>query len=314
MKYWFMNKGSLIDHINAYYEEMNGSKSLCPIRISSFGDCPAKLFQLCSGADKEQLTARTHRIFEMGTQRGSALCMAIGGMIAGYLPEYELWIPINLPASVADKVVSLMSERFGAVDLPVKTDPDFPNALMVRGRADAVRLVNDGTASIVEFKTKNSFGFDKLPEEGPGLQYTLQVMGYIKALESEGYKVTDATFIFENKDNCDLYEHRLNIEAAQRMYDEWLPKFQRMLIELASGSDAASPIPTSVEPSYVAETVSKMLRDQARTAKLPWNCNYCSTGPAKCAQWCAAQSIDIEIVDKRRSGSDKPAYTVISTL
>lgn len=301
----------IIQAIDQQYIAANSGKSLCPIRVSSFGDCTAKLYQLASGASREELNARTYRIFEVGHDRGSRLADQVSrshGWIQS-APEQEVRVPIVLPAGVAKRVHERMEKMFGSNDLPVMIKHDKPDTLYIRGRADLVLYGQDHDCEVVEFKTKNSFGFDKLDSEGPGLQYTLQVYGYIVGLRELGNNPTRATFVFENKDNCELHAIELNFDEAKRLYDEWMVNFKLMLEQLANDA-SADELPRSVVPTHIYETVRNAQLNDNITAKLPWNCNYCAAGPTACIKWCNDSGIAVDILDKRRSGADKPAYMV----
>jgi len=302
---------NIIAAIDQQYVIANSGKSLCPIRVSSFGDCTAKLYQLASGASREELNARTYRIFEVGHDRGARLAEQLSrqhGWIQS-APEVELYVPVDLPAGVAQRVRDRMEKLFGSNDLPVMVKHDHPDTLYIRGRADLVLFGEHSNCEVVEFKTKNSFGFDKLDTEGPGLQYTLQVYGYITGLRRLGYNLTRATFVFENKDNCELLAIELNIDEAKRLFDEWMVGFKNMLEQLANEAPADE-LPRSVVPTHIYETVRNAQAFDNLTAKLPWNCNYCAAGPTACIKWCNDNGMAVDIRDKRRSGADKPTYMV----
>jgi len=302
----------IIQAIDQQYIAANSGKSLCPIRVSSFGDCTAKLYQLANGASREEMNARTYRIFEVGHDRGSRLADQVSrshGWVQS-ASEVEIYVPIDLPAGVAQRVYDLMVKRFDAIDLPLVLKHDKPDTLYVRGRADLVLYGHDDDCEVVEFKTKNSFGFDKLDSEGPGLQYTLQVYGYIVGLRNHGKNVTRATFVFENKDTCELHAIELNIDEAKRLYDDWMVSFKIMLEALAQGAPLDGALPRTVLPTHIYHTVRMAQASTAATAKLPWNCNYCAAGPTNCVAWCNNNDMAIDIADKRRSGADKPSYMV----
>lgn len=298
----------LIQRIDQYYETRNEDKSLCPIRVSSFGDCPNKLLALARGSEREELSAKTYRIFEMGSSRGRDLGNAVfyamcDDGVGDVTHEQEIWVELPVHSPVAIAVYERMKWQFGEVDLPIR--PTL-NGLAVRGRADVVIETKPGLLHIVEIKTKNSYGFDRLPEEGPGLQYMLQLYGYVLGLQQQGKTVASATFLFENKDNCELLAIPLDMAQAKLEFERWMSRFIGALTGLAASSDNAEPAP-------VVNAVRSMLDGGKVSGKLPWPCNYCSVGPV--AGRCAEKASDtfgfkVDIVDKRRSGAEKPAYEV----
>jgi hypothetical protein len=310
----------IIRKIETAYETANAGKSKCPIRVSSFGDCPAKLYQLIMGSNKEDLSGRAYRIFELGTQRGEAIANAIRAGLEpdGYKIETEvpIHVPILLPTGIAARLCEILSERYGSEDLPVRSEGDH---LMVRGRSDCIAFDIDTVTHakgepqrvhIFEIKTKNSFGFDKLDAEGPGLQYLMQLYGYCLGMRHAGYNVASASFIFENKDSCEL--HQISLDSFPGIHDMWMSWNARFVQTLCQIATCTTFNMHGVDPMHITSSILEARSMGKSTVKLPWQCNYCPVGPLLCAKRAGDILLEpnVELADKRRSGSDKPAWMV----
>lgn len=311
---------AISESLDEAYVKADVGEVKCPLRISSFGDCTQKLYQLATGALREQLTGRTLRIFEIGNQRGNALANYLVSVATKHKlqigTEVPLWCSFGVGGSDnAKAIIAKMRERFMPKDLfdgsdaPEDLSVRFNCGLLsIRGRCDALLYEKDGSVHLIEFKTKNSFGFDKLEQEGPGRQYLMQVMGYVTALRQMGVNVRSATFVFENKDNCELKALPVDISddgEPQREWNTWSQQFKEMLILLAksdTSNDAVLP-----EPMFAA--TSSAISDGKAKTKLPWNCNYCGIDPHSCASNVSKRvGMQVTLADKRRSGAEKPAW------
>lgn len=197
-----------------------------PIRLSALGHCPRQLRMLLAGVEKRDYTPRSLRVFEQGHQRGAALAEAFR---RGFWPfqaeafqnakagrfemelEHTSWLSTRIHGKLAEDVLEgckawlgmAYTEEQGDVDdrwLPLRIVDGY---LQIRGRSDLLILDHEHKVFwAIDFKTKNSWGFKKLEEEGVGVDYEVQVQAYVKALfeEYEGWTCGGAYVFYEDHD------------------------------------------------------------------------------------------------------------------
>ncbi len=282
---------NIIDLINKAYDKRAQSDTghRCPLRISSLGKCPRAMAHLLRQSVTTTPDARSQRIFELGTQRGEALARAVSEVVGHpteVTREREVWLPLR-GVKNAGEVIARCAREFGAT-LQAFPEAKFPRYMLgIPGHVDFDIEVAPKRLHVFEVKTKNSYGFDKLGTEGAGYEYTTQLAGYVEALRSMGYDVLSATWIFENKDTSELKPIPFNLSLR---IDDVCDTLSGVINDWMEGLPA--------ERSVAAYA-------QGVQGRLPWNCNYCSVGPMVGA--CAPHG---QLVDKRKAGSDKPAWTV----
>ena len=299
-----------------------------PIRLSAIGHCPRQLRMLLEGADKRDYSARSLRIFEQGTDRGSRLAEAF---MQGFLQfvEHELdldpnkfdvdlertvWLSTNVRGEDAELAVQMCKAWLkmkleeidsGRVDdtwLPLRIDPNS-GYLQVRGRIDMTLIDHDAKHFwIVDFKTKNSWGFKKLEEEGNGDDYEAQLLSYAAALpdELEDYTLQGIYIFYEDHDKR---EHKvLRVETNWTLLDKVTADITHVLRNWVHKG------PTSESnPVYAARSQWTKAKHKGALGCLPWQCNYCSVGPV--VGECLPKTLSL--TDIRTPGSDVPKWEVV---
>ena len=106
----------------------------------------------------------------------------------------------------------IMSVLF-SLGLVKATEITIPSQEIIHGRADAIVNI-DEKPYVVELKSINSYGFKKL--EAPKKEHICQLQLYLHY-----FKIPQGVLVYENKDNQDLKEFKLE-------YDE---KFAKQLVE-----------------------------------------------------------------------------------
>lgn len=263
-----MDTTEMLRDLDAACAQMGDTQNRCPFRGSAIGDCPRKLACLAGGAEPKPLTGKTRRVFQLGTSRGASLALAAEKAWPGVMPEKEVWVTLPVEVPLASQKLKTLGDRFGD-DLPVRTCGE--NGLEVRARCDVVVPVPEkpGTVDLIEFKTKNSWGFKCLAKEGADPGYVSQVQFQIMGLRAAGYSVRSATLVYENKDNATLAAIPVPTHGASKAFTTHLWEFSSALAGLLAGAP-----PTSATPRYVEALAPGQ-------TKLPWQCNYCSVGPER---------------------------------
>jgi hypothetical protein len=246
-------------------------ENLCPIRGSALGDCPRKLAGLLLGLEKSELSAKTLRIFELGTSRGRDL----GTLLAHAHPssvhrEQEVWIP--LPGVPANRVVDVLRKAetaWGTNDIPLSISLG-KDQLMVRARCDVLAFLPKDVVALhhLEIKTKNSYGFELLDKEGPDEGYAVQVMAQRAGLEQAGYEVLSSSILYENKDTC---EHKV----VEIVPEHWNDRYQEAI------ADVSNLLVAWVDQKPIEEMARARYADGVKVGRLPWQCNYCAIGPIR---------------------------------
>lgn len=267
-----------------------------PLRLSSINACPRKQAVLLREPVKRQLEPKRLRVFETGHQRGEALAKAIipSAFESGYAceTEREVWAHVPMPASTASAAMDRFrnDDTWDLEGLMWKRDVPFrlteEGYLELRGRADLViwrgELTEDPYGNqqrqfwVVDFKTKHPFGFKKLETEGVDADYVAQVVAYARAIESEPpvdgvpAKCMGCFVAYEAHDTRDIKV--LPVEYDCDLADRNMVQVAHLLRSYA----ANGPI-QEFKAVYAQE--SKWVSRKEKTARLPWQCNYCSVGP-----------------------------------
>jgi hypothetical protein len=270
------------------YSVRGKRETRCPIRGSALGACPRVLSAQMCGVSVRDFNARTMRIFEMGTARGRDLAHALRESM-GYASveagpaivdvrnanydvelEYPVFVPTLLEGQEATDAYAAALARWGQRDLPLVC---IDGKLLIRGRCDVALITRSSKprgVHLLDFKTKSSYGFDKLDEEGPGHEYLVQAAAYAAGLRAQGLELLSVSIIFENKDTCELKAMPVDVDSrdvAER-FTTAIVGVSQLLGALGRGDLSA----TMGAPVYAFEAGK-------RGGKLPWNCNYCSVGP-----------------------------------
>ena len=291
------------------HDDHQGPFPFFPIRGSAIGKCPRELAMLLRGAEPRDFSARARRIFDLGHQRGERLAAALAEELqfADYAcePEAEIWTPLPIHGrDVALGIFNKVASKYGWKDadglrgnvpmkkpvrgaiagqslkwhMPHPKGSGWRAWLSLRSRADLLCRPKDTNRPviIVEFKTANAFKIKKLPEEGPGDAYALQVLCQMQGVKQAmgghaaaiwGTDKLQAHMVYENKDDCSL--HTLEIPFDLAALHERLEGLATILKDWLNETGPAL-------------TPARMLEDHPpseKTGKLPWQCDYCSVGP-----------------------------------
>jgi hypothetical protein len=298
-----MNADRLLDLVTRSYKATPDQEASFPVRGSAMGACPRTISMLLAGMEKREFSAKTRRIFEDGHARGAALgahiaaqwCVDHGNPNLSQL-EKEVWteLPVKDEAKVmlesqawCDENAAEISLRIGKFSLEVRSRCDV---VLFEDMKNALDMTEKPRVHLVEIKGKGSWGMKKLPEEGPGDEYLVQIWFQIEGLRAMGAIVESAHFLFENKDT-----------------QEWLP----WEIDLSAGPPAAYHAAKvhigSVLDNFATEKRSAEAGTPIHafgvTGRLPWQCNYCSIGPDR-----GNCSPGRTLTDKRKAGASVPAW------
>lgn len=263
---------ALLDALDAGYTARNKETfNPCPVRGSAIGACPRKLATLLDGAERNPIPPRSLRVLQTGTDRGIDLAKAMSTQYpARCSVEVETWTPLAIKGDDAHAVVLKATKAFGARNNPIAVIDDV---LCVLGHLD---LMIDGdepsSVDVIDFKTKASYGFRKLGDEGNSFEYQCQGLAYTEGLRRAGLNVTSFTFIYENSDSRDLKAVPLDLEDMDlnARYDQQKKRIEAMLVGWLAGTTAV----TNSTATYADPLVGG-------AGNLPWQCNYCAVGPIK---------------------------------
>ncbi len=319
-----LSGAELLHCVDLGYKAKEDNDARFPIRLSSLGHCPRKQRALLEGAAKREFSARSLRIFEQGHQRGEALADAlvhglqehildlnhpgwrdldpetldlqvVAELAKRYevLLEEEVWCPTNLSGERAERAVDMarkwqMSQ--GVPDpesLSVMIDPE--GYLCVRGRVDVV--IVDWEAKefwVLDFKTKNSWGYKKLDEEGNGYDYEVQVLAYIRGFvhQQEGFSCRGAFLYYEDHDkrNHKVVPVDISDDWIFGVLDEAVDRVSKLLRNWVEDGPMEEALPMYAQPSKWTKK-----KHVGAAGCLPWQCNYCTVGPV------AGRCIDEEL-------------------
>jgi len=269
-----------------------------PMRGSALAKCPREMGHLLRGMPRAEVTPRQKRTFEVGHQRGEALGEAFSlGLKAKHgddpkvewYEEYRCRIPTGIYGQQACAIFQKALEQAGGGQSKVPMAVGGPDdRLFILGSIDAL-FVNHKTKLIwvIDWKTKHSFGFKKLGDEGVDLSYLVQVGAYVKAMRAQfpGYEIRAAVY-YEDKNDAKHKALEIDLESDDHLVDEYIQKNEVQLRNWLLGG----PVP---DPGYAPND----------KGSLPWQCNYCSVGPdrGKCFDG---------VVDQRQAGKDIPSWKV----
>lgn len=299
-----------------------------PIRLSALGHCPRQLRMLLEGVEKREYTPRSLRVFEQGHQRGAALAESFRrGFREAYprmvvegpaLTRFEIqrehtsWLSTRLHGKLAEDVLAGCkvwlgqgySEDPSDIDdkwLPLRIVDGY---LQIRGRSDLLILDHEHKVFwVVDFKTKNSWGFKALEEEGVGVDYEVQVEAYVHSLfeEYEGWTCGGAYVFYEDHD---MRRHKvLEVDHMDGgAFDDALEHVEHLLRNWAKGGP-----PTEAPAVHADRSNWKKAKHKGALGCLPWECNYCSIGPE--AGKCLPKTLGLN--DIRSPGGDVPKWEVV---
>ena len=274
-----------------------------PMRGSALGKCARALTHLMAGHPKEDVDARRRRIFEVGHQRGEALGEALSrGLTLKHGPngtgdvewheEFRVKIPMPFtPEEGKDIYDTALEWVEGDTDkLPMHYNVQTGRFCLL-GSLDFL-VLNKVTkeAVVIDWKTKHSFGFRRLSDEGIDMGYLVQVGGYVEGLIEMGIP-RDRIRAFVYYECKDDQKHRpLELEVNDAFVCENVESMIEEKAEALRLWRFGSHAPAGYEPN--------------EKGKLPWNCNYCDVGPV------AGGCFKGTLTDDRRGGADVPSWTV----
>lgn len=307
-----------------------------PIRLSALGHCPRQLRMLLAGVEKRDYTPRSLRVFEQGHQRGEALAQAFrrgfwpfeADLFEGapavhiesslrfkLLIEHTSWLSTRIHGRLAEDIMTgcraWLGMAFAEDDdlllddkwLPLRIDEQ--GYLQIRGRSDLLILDHEHKVFwVVDFKTKNSWGFKKLEEEGVGVDYEVQVLAYTRALgeEYEDWRCGGAYVFYEDHD---MRKHKvLNVPllGSASFLDNALSDVEHLLRNWAKKGP-----PTEAPATYADKNAWTKAKHKGARGCLPWQCCYCAIGPA--AGKCMPETLGL--TDIRTPGADVPKWEVV---
>lgn len=310
------------------YKDMEDDEARFPVRLSAIGRCPRATRALLDGRKRRDLSARSLRIFEQGHDRGARLAVALKAGIFRHLKsihpdlddrqlskrfsfetEVEVWCPIpSISGERAQEIVSraISWQQLHDVDKPMEVSVaiDENGVLMVRGRIDVLIIDRESSELwVLDFKTKASWGFKKLSEEGNGYGYVMQVLAYIRGL---GYEIPELKcqggFLYY--EDHDKRNHRVLLVDREDdpELDEALLRTAHLLRNWVTGGPV-----DEMAPMYAERDKWTKKKHVDAVGCLPWPCNYCPVGPI------VGECINTEkfrLEDIRRPGDDVPKYEV----
>ncbi len=311
-----INTPDLMTIVDAGYEADAEEGARFPVRLSAIASCPRRLACELRGAEKRAFSARSLRVFEQGHQRGAALMTAFKRGWEDWITkvttmpssrfklmdELEVWMPTRIAGATARKIVEKAlkwaNDMDGGLPLALQGEED---RLMIRGRCDLVIMdIETDDCWIIDFKTKASWGFKKLDEEGNGFDYEMQLLAYGRALRDEGKAVKGMWLYYEDHDKRG---HKvLPVDPASNdQLSEAVNGVERILRGWVIGES----IESSPAMYAVAGRFGKKQHVGA-VATLPWQCNYCSVGPevGKCVE-------SFRLEDIRKPGADVPRWEIL---
>lgn len=303
-----------------------------PIRLSALGHCPRQLRMLLAGVEKREYTPRSLRVFEQGHQRGEALadafrrgfkqfCADLGESPPGEISsevsvklEHTSWLSTRIHGRLAEDIMTgcraWLGMAFAEDDdlllddkwLPLRIDEQ--GYLQIRGRSDLLILDHEHKVFwVIDFKTKNSWGYKKLEEEGVGVDYEVQVQAYVHSLfeEYEGWTCGGAYVFYEDHD---MRKHKvLKVESdSGGAYSDALENVEHLLRNWARNGPA-----TEAPATYSDRPAWTKAKHKGALGCLPWQCNYCSIGPE--AGECLPKTLGL--TDIRTPGADVPKWEVV---
>jgi len=201
-----------------------------PLRLSNAGKCARALGYQYHRVPGEPLAGRAIRTFEAGDRTEARLReLATKAGIVLHDVQREVVMPIEGTAGVV-------------------------------GHIDGTFDGDDGARHVLDFKSINSLGFDRVVDGGTEYAYRCQMNAYMEAMELR----TWALIIYENKDTQHLHEDRVEYDAA--IVEEVRARFRRVTASTAE-----------THPEREHFPIAEMFRKKP-TGRfvLPWQCAYCA--------------------------------------
>ncbi len=267
-----MQPQDLLDAVTRGYDSRSHEqRNEFPVRGSALGSCPRALASLLSGVERNKPDAHLRRIFRLGTDRGIDLAEAL---VAG-LPDWDVelerqvLVPTTIGGDKAARLVELAQEKFGPEHLPIQLDAN--GGLCILSHLDMLLAdpLGAGEVVVVEIKTKASYGFKRLGEEGIDQSYQMQVRGQVEGCRHEGLEVEACLVLYENKDNQALLPVKLQLDddIERANYERQMLRIEALLLRW-------------LEDGHPDQTPA-VYAEGSGSGFLPWQCNYCPVGPAK---------------------------------
>lgn len=306
-----LSKHELLQCVDLGYKDQEDDELRFPVRLSALGHCPRKTRALLSGAAKREFSARSLRIFEQGHDRGARLAHVLHAGLGVHLlnlahgdwkqlteeelhaavaelgeryqvhTEVEVWCPTQITGERAEQVVAaaLKWQEDNDIHEPEKLSVmvNAEGVLCIRGRADVV-IVDKVLRQfwVLDFKTKNSWGFKKLKDEGNSEDYEVQVLAYVRGFiheQEEPWTCEGAWLYYEDHDkrNHEVVPVLLEDDG---ILDLAIDRTSKLLRNWATGGSIEEAPAIHAQPSKWTKK-----KHVGAAGCLPWQCNYCSVGP-----------------------------------
>ena len=171
----------LVEKIDKFYERVEQSKQRDYFYASELGDCQRKIFFKVTGVECEAMEPRMYRLFQQGDQVHMRLMSVL----------YSL----------------------GVV---TASEVKIPEIELFRGRADGILCI-DGENYVLEMKSINSFGFQKLGVM-PKPEHMKQIQLYMHY-----FNIPKGIILMENKGNQELKEFVItkNVDIIQNLIKQF---------------------------------------------------------------------------------------------
>lgn len=291
---------NLIGAIDTGTVALDAKESGSPLRGSALGKCPRETLMRLMGQKPRDVDARALRIFEAGNGLGNHMAQALKAVREQQAAESrselvvelekEVWTHVPFPADRIEDLRHKLNGNtplnyIGAAQHPgLKIDKVYPQGTVVypdgehsrdpvdgvwlRSRIDYFELLHERIPKIVEFKTKNSWGFKKLNEEGVDDGYLVQVLAQARGLwDSFGHGGGGIYVVYQNKDDGSLKAFEVDAEAERATLDAALDRLRSVLLAWCDNDEDA------IAPELALST--------GPGKKLPWQCDYCTVGPLR---------------------------------
>ena len=175
-----MEANQILGILQGAYKRLRSDRHPWPLTGSAIGKCPRRLAHRLAGVQESPRSPESKRLLELGHQRGARLHDVLAGEMPQQvvcLDEYPVWTPITSGQLAADVYAKAVAE------FPLKPRPYLllDGIFSVKGHVDTL-IVDEGEATMLDYKTISSYGFGKLGKEPPSEEYRLQLMAYAAGL------------------------------------------------------------------------------------------------------------------------------------
>lgn len=304
---------SLLDA--TYVDERAKDKLDFPIRGSALGRCPRELAALLLVKQRDALrpySMRSLRSFEMGNDREERLFTRLETALEAH-EEYvvkrqcEVWttIPGLGIEDAAAIFVKYYDSQGDAGPLRLEDTVDG-RLLQVRSRCDLVAVKASegphGPVLNIDCKTKASYGFKKLDEEGNDDGYLVQLACQTRGLVEAGFSDVRSMCLYEDKNSGDLLTVPMEDHAFAR-----LGTAMECIVRLLRGWLAGDSVQLMGDALFAEPRNWNKKSHVAALGCLPWQCNYCKVGPV--LGMCMSDGVRVE--DIRKPGTDIPKWEVL---